>query len=131
MKKKKNRSLKVAFKILLTLIVLALLLITLKDFLDAHNHLVSIVNDQANTINGLQVEVTELQTQVDLQELKIEEAVNNKLTYQVPTASIKGEIKPPEVEVPYQPEEPGTAPVIIAGLLTLAKAVLFRGIPVF
>ena len=131
MKKKKNRSLKVAFKILLTLIILALLLLALKDFLDAHNHLVAIVNDQANTINGLQVEVTELQTQVDLQELKIEEAVNNKLTYQVPTVTIKGEIPPPEVEVPYEPKEPGTAPVIIAGLLTLAKAVIFRGMPVF
>jgi TolA-binding protein len=157
--KKVWRTLKTAFKVLFILIVLFWLLSLLKDFMDGHALLIEKVTQQGKHIDALQgqlVEVTELnvqlqdqlqltQAQLELQNLRVDELVNEQLKQQVPQVNIGGspvvmteedvraEIEPQlkTVEEKLSPlDAPNMTPVVIVGVLQVLKSLVFR-IPAF
>jgi hypothetical protein len=157
--KKVWRTLKTTFKVLFILIVLFWLLSLLKDFMDGHALLIEKVTQQGKHIDALQgqlVEVTELnvqlqdqlqltQAQLDLEQLRVNELINEKLVSQTPQVNIGGspivmteddlraEIEPQlkTVEEKLSPlDAPSMTPVVIVGVLQVLKSLVFR-IPAF
>lgn len=139
--KKGFKRLRTVFKILFTVVIIAWLLLALKDFLDSHAFLIEKVTQQTQMIDTLQHQVNEvsevnyqLQTQVSLQELRIDELVNDKLTYKPPLATLNREplmASQPQVQPEMELEgTPGGATVTIVAVLQILKALVFR-VPAF
>jgi TolA-binding protein len=158
--KKVWRTLKTAFKVLFLLIVLFWLLSLLKDFMDGHALLIEKVTQQGKHIDSLQgqlVEVNELNTQLndqlqftqaqlELQNLRVDELVNEQLKQQVPQVNIGGqpvvmteddlraEVEPQLKNVPETEtsswSSPSMTPVVVVGVLQILKSLVFR-VPAF
>lgn len=137
--KKGFKQLRTVFKILFLVVILAWLLFMLKDFMDSHAFLIEKVTQQTHTIDTLQHQVneateltTQLQAQVSLQELRIDELVNDKLTYKAPLVSLNSEpLVAPEVEPEFQIEpHSGKTALTVVTVLQILKALVFR-VPAF
>jgi regulatory protein YycI of two-component signal transduction system YycFG len=158
--KKVWRTLKTAFKVLFILIVLFWLLSLLKDFMDGHFLLIEKVNQQGQHIDFLQGEletVTELNTQLNeqlqltqsqlqLEEMKVDELTNELLKQKAPAVNIGGQpvtmtlediqeevepqLKTVEEKTSSWSSAPNMTPVVVVGVLQILKSLVFR-VPAF
>lgn len=124
-KKKKRQRLISTFKWLIIIIVLAWLIMLIKDFLEHFQFLVARVNEQADQINNMSGQLNELKQanvqlsdQLHMAEMKISELTNEKLVQQPPKVNIVGATETIRSENPIQPI---SAPVVIVTVLVVLK----------
>lgn len=144
---KKWQPLKTAFKVLLIMIILALLIYLLKELMDFLHHydlLIKRVDTQQDQINLLQDNLqhsvdtnTQLQSQLhhtqfqlQLEQQKVDQLINDRLTYHEPKISInhepvtmtvediKNEIKP-QLKMP----DPSIIPIILVGAFQILRGI--------
>ena len=146
--KKVWKSLKTMFKVLLILIILALLIQLISDFLHHYDFLIKKVTEQNDTISNLTQQVHsmadtntqlsehihQMQSQLDLANMKIDDLTNEKLLQQAPQVNIGGQpvvMTPEDVKAEIEPQLrfPDTAhtlPAVLVGTFTVLKALAFR-----
>lgn len=137
------KTLKTAFKWLFIITVIAWLLWLLSQFMEGHMALVERVNQQSQDINHLQGQLqnvletnSELQKQLQLQDLRIDDLTNERITQQTPAVNIGGQpvvMNEEDVQTEVKPQlkddwSQGWVPVVVVGALQVLKA--FIKIPV-